>query len=253
MAYSIKYFVGDLFVVSFFQAGIRYVMIIQLFGDQAARMYSWACGLIIIVFSLALGEELDLSKRARLYLMVLLISSTAFIDLFGDGKIDLASTAPSIAAIYWIIISSKNPSKYSYLIGYFLSGLSMVDRPFNVFLLGVFILLFYVQSKILQKATNGTITYKSFLMPVLWMSIGVITLLTYHLFTNWIILGDPIAPVKNFQNISTTSWQWAYDPNLIWLFRLIYPFTITLLNTPQSLGDISPLFLAFLPALLVKD
>jgi hypothetical protein len=253
MTHSIRYFVGDSFIVSFFQTGIQYAAIIQLFGDQAARMYSWACGLIVIIFSIALGEELGLTKKARLYLIALLMSSTAFVDLLGDGKIDLASTAPSIAAVYWLIISTKYPSKTKYLITGFLTGLSMVARPFNIFLLGLFILLYYVQSQLLRGRGNGSPAYKSFLMPVFWMSIGVMALLAYHLATNWIILGDPIAPIKNYQNINTGNWQWTYNPNLIWLFRLIYPFTVTFFNTPQSLGDISPLFVSFLPAFFVKD
>ena len=75
-------------------------------------MYSWACGLIIIVFSLALGEELDLSKaRKALFDGVIDQFDCFYRPGSGDGKIDLASTAPSIAAIYWIIISSKNPLK----------------------------------------------------------------------------------------------------------------------------------------------
>ena len=35
--------------------------------------------------------------------------------------------------------------------------------------------------------------------------------------------------------------------------RLFYPFAATFRNTPQSLGNISPLVIAFLPALLLSD
>jgi hypothetical protein len=111
-------FFSKFFIVSSFQTGIQYAALIQVFGDQAARMYSWFNGVIIIIFAIALGEKVGLSKRANLMLVTLILTSTAFLDLMGDGKIELASTVPAIATIYWMEINNKHDKSLLLLTGF---------------------------------------------------------------------------------------------------------------------------------------
>jgi len=251
MTHHIQFFSNDSFIVSFFQTGIQYAALIQVFGDQAARMYSWINGVIILIFAIAIGQKAGLSKHANLILLTLILTSTAFVDLMGDGKIDLASTVPAIAAIYCMEINKSNLSKATLLLTGFFAGLAMVARPYNIFLIALVIALFYLQHAYQQRKENVKWIYNLFARPILLISVGVVCLLTYHLIANWIILGDPLAFIKNYQNVNSSDWQWALDPHQIWIFRLLYPLVITFLNTPQSLGNITPLFVAFLPILLV--
>ena len=53
--------------------------------------------------------------------------------------------------------------------------------------------------------------------------------------------------LANTPNISSQNWQWSFNPEDIWIMRALYPFVVTFLNTSQSIGNVSPLFLAFLP------
>ena len=116
MTQSLQHFIADPSEISSLQSGLLYAALIRVFGDQAARMYSWINGLFIILFSLALAEEVGLKKRPMLILLALILSSTAFLDLMGDGKIDLTSTVPAIAAIYWITTSTKQSSFRKFLL-----------------------------------------------------------------------------------------------------------------------------------------
>jgi hypothetical protein len=75
----------------------------------------------------------------------------------------------------------------------------------------------------------------------------------YHLFANWMIQGDPFAFLSSVSNINPSSGPWDYNPDQILATRLLYPFIATFYNSPQTLGNISPLFVAFLPALLIQD
>ena len=59
VTHSVAYMVQDAYVASVFVTGIQYAAIIQLFGDQAARLYSWASGLAIIVLSSRSLRHLD--------------------------------------------------------------------------------------------------------------------------------------------------------------------------------------------------
>jgi hypothetical protein len=111
--------------------------------------------------------------------------------------------------------------------------------------------IFYLLQAYKERKKDADFFYSQFVKPILWISVGVICLLAYHLIANWEILGDPLAFIKNIATVNWSQWQWALNPNQIWKFRLFYPLVITYLNTPQTLGNITPLFVAFLPALLI--
>jgi hypothetical protein len=52
--------------------------------------------------------------------------------------------------------------------------------------------------------------------------------------------------------MSAEKW-YPFDANYIRIMRLLLPFAVTFLNTPQSLGGLTPIFLGFLPFLFVVD
>jgi hypothetical protein len=243
----VAYFTDDTFVASVFQPAILYTAIIQLFGDQAARMLSWLCGVTIILISLALGEKIGLSKQARIILLAFMLTSTAFLDLMGDGKVDLISAAPVVASIYWAVGSDNQTPKSRFLLIGFLAGYASVARPFNVFLLGIFLFLFYVQQAFLTDAIKNKI--KFFLLSLTWIGLGAIGWGVYYLFTNWMISGAPLAFLSSIAAINPASGPWDAAPNQILSLRLLYPFVVTFRNSPQSLGNITPLFIGFLPTI----
>jgi hypothetical protein len=246
LSQSLRYFLDDSFVVSSFHTGIQYAAMIQLFGDQSARMYSWANGILIILFGLALAEELGLSGKGLLALLAMMLTTTAMIDMVGDGKIDLASTAPALAAVYWMAASRRRPSGSLQVLSGFLMGQAMADRPFNFVLLPMVLLLFQAQICFRGAAHTPRVLRRS-LRALILPGLGTLPWLAYHLASNWFILGDPLAFLQNYGRLSASTWQWAVSPNDLWFFRMFYPFTVSFLNTPQSLGTISPLFVAFLP------
>jgi hypothetical protein len=254
MTQQIDFFKDDSFVVSAFQTTIQYTALIQIFGDQSARLFSWVCGLTVIIFSLTLGERLGISRKAKLILLTLLLTSTAFLDLMGDGKVDLISCAPAIAAVYWMVVEAQNktPSTALLLLTGLLIGLAIVARPFNAFLLGIFVVLFYLQ-RVYIKNGFESLSYKHFASAMFWIGIGVLGLGIYHLFANWMILGNPLAFLSSISSIDPANGPWDYDPDQILALRLLYPFVATFYNSAQTLGNISPMFVAFLPALFRKD
>jgi hypothetical protein len=250
---QVDYYTNDNFVVSSFHNSILFSVIIEVFGDQAARMLSWVSGLAIIAFSLALGEIMGLSKSAKPILLALLLTTTAFTDLLGDGKIDLISSSFTLAAIYWMVAQSQNQKSDKnvfILIGMF-AGLSAISRPFNVFVLGVFFILFYFFEVFAKKAV-GFSRMTEFAHSIVWIGVGAIGFGLYHLLANWMILDSPLAFLSSISKLNPTGGPWDFDINQISMLRLSYPIAATLRNTPQSLGNISPLIIAFLPVALLK-
>ena len=252
MTSRIQFFLNDSFIASSFHTGIQYAAITQIFGDQAARLYSWVNGLVIIIFTLAMGQQLGLSKQARRIMLALLLTTTAFTDLLGDGKIDLATSAPAVAAVYWMVVNGIKARNSGFFFVGFLAGFAIISRPFNAVLLGIFFALFYLQ-EMYSAWKNDGLNLKSLISRFFWLLSALLSLALFHLAANWIILGDPLAAFTNAAKLNTSGWQWSFDPNEIWAFRAFYPFVVTFLNSSQSLGTISPLFLAFLPGIFIKD
>lgn len=246
-------YAGDAFVVSSFHPGILFTVLIQAFGDQSARLLSWMHGLIIALLGMALGQKVGLSERARLYVAVLLLTSTAFVDLLGDGKVELISTAPILAALWWMLDSLSHPSRGRFLLIGLLLGFSIIARPYNIFLVPVFTVLFYLLQVWPVWQREGLPAALRFARPVLWMFPTLLGMGAFHLWQNAAWLGSPWAPITYAQSLDSSDWQWQFDATQLNILRLLYPLTVTFVNTPQSLGNLSPLFIGFLPFLLSKE
>ena len=242
----------DFFVVTSFHPGILFTALIQLFGDQSARTLSWVNGVAMMLMGLALGEELGLTRRARLWFLILMVTSTAFTDLLGDGKIELISAAPILAAVYWMLQSLKQPTRGTFVVIGWLAGFALISRPYNIFLVSVFMSAFFF-TQIFALSRTGYSDLKRFIFPVLSILPPMLFLGVFHLVENWFFLKNPLAPLAYGQGLETTDWQWQFDPANLPLYRLFYPFTLTYMNSAQSLGNISPLLIAFLPFLFVKS
>lgn len=240
------------FVVSSFHPGILFVGLIQLFGDQSARLLSWVNGAAILMMGLSLAKEVGLTHRARIWFLTLMVTSTAFVDLLGDGKIELISTAPILAAVYWMVQSADHPSKGTFtLIGLF-AGFAIISRPYNIFLVSVFIGMFLLSQVILRYRNDPTML-KGFIQSASWIAVPVLILAAFHLFQNWVWLKSPIAPLIYARELDSTDWAWQLDPADLTLYRLLYPLMLSYSNSPQTLGNISPLVVGFLPFLLMKN
>lgn len=244
---------GDAFVVSSFHAGILFTAIIQLFGDQAARMLSWVNGGVILLAGWEIGKAAGLSARARWFFLTLMLTSTAFVDLLGDGKVELISTAPLVVALGWMTDSLQTPSRGRFLLIGALLGFGIIARPYNIFLVPVFTVSFYLLQVWPVLRREGLVAALRFARPVLWMFPTLLFMGIFHLWQNDLWLGSPFAPLTYARNLDSEDWQWQFDSSLLALIRLLYPFALTFLNTPQSLGNISPLFVGFLPFLLLPE
>lgn len=240
----LAFFQNHSLLISEMQTEVQFSAIIQIFGDQTARMLSWLSGGIVITFCVAIAEKVGLPAKTKGVILALVLTSTAFTDLLGDGKVDLASSALALAAVYWLI---DNDDKSKNLLAGFFAGLAMSSRLYNVFLLTIFIGALYLL-RIYFKSKDGEFRgFGAFALSLTWVVIGAILPLTIHLFENWLIYRDAFAMLGAASALTSDKWQWSFDPQYIWVMRLLYPFVVTFLNTPQSLGNISPLFLGFLP------
>lgn len=239
------------FAISALHSSILFSALSQLFGDQSARMLSWVNGGVVLLAGWEIGKAAGLSARARWFFLTLMLTSTAFVDLLGDGKVELISTAPLVAALWWMMDSLRKPTRGRFLLIGALLGFSIIARPYNIFLVPVFTIWFYLFQVWPVLRREGFAAALRFARPVLWMFPTLLFMGIFHLWQNNLWLGSPLAPLIYARDLDTSDWQWQFDPAMLNVLRLLYPLVITFMNTPQSLGTISPLFIGFLPFLLL--
>jgi len=243
------YYLENTFPVSMLQSVISYTAVMQVFGDQSARMISWLFGAANIVIAVGLADLVGTSTLARRIIYALILTSTAFLDQLGDGKVELFSSAYALIAIYWLVAQAREAHQDQIL--YFLSGcfigFSCILRPYNVFLLGIFVLIFFI-----QQIKRGRFLFLQAAYNIAWVVLGASGFAVYHLVLNKVILGAPLAFWSSVTGINPDG-PWDFKPEVIWIYRLLYPFVVTFKNTGASLGNITPLILVFLPTLAVSD
>lgn len=241
----------DRFLVSALHASILFTPIIQTFGEQAARMLTWAHALVVALAGYWIAGRLGLTLRARLYFLTILLTTTAFIDLSGDGKIDLIVLAVLTTAIGWMLHALGEPRPRSFLlIGIFL-GWAIVTRPYNAVLVLLFLLPFYlfwtwenVRSAGWKNGLRRTLT-------LLWMIPPILAFGIFYLFLNARWLGAALAPLEYVGKIDWSPWL-PFDPRYMNVVRLLYPLVITFLNLPPTMGNLSPIVVGVLPFLLFR-
>lgn len=242
------YYTEYSFGASTLHSVIQFSGMIQIFGDQTARMITWFFGVVNIIVALALAERVGATVLAKRIIPILIVTSTAFLDLMGDGKVDLISSAYSLIAVYWIIVNmggSHQSRSFDLLSGFFL-GFACILRPYNIFLLGIFVVIF-----VMQLIRSGQLSIKQAGYHAIWMVSGAAGPALYHLYINDAIFGSPFAFWNSVTYINPTEGPWDFQPEKIWIYRILYPVVVTFKNSGASLGNITPLVLVFLPTLTV--
>ena len=250
LEHHVGYYMENSFPVSVFHSVISSAAVMQIFGDQSARMIAWLFGVMNIALAVALAEQVGVSTLARRILPTLVLTSTAFLDLMGDGKVDLFSSAYSLAAVYWMMAYAQklHQSQFPSLLSGCFIGFACILRPYNAFLLGVFVF-----THMIQQIKMGRLPYLQAARHVGWMVLGAAGFAIYHLLINKIILGSPFAFWTSVTNINPVEGPWDFKAETIWIYRLLYPVIVTFKNSGASLGNITPLVLVFLSTVVVRD
>jgi hypothetical protein len=248
----VGFYMENSFPVSVLHSVSQSAAILQIFGDQTARMGTWVFGVATIAIALALAKNERLSVSARHIVPILILTSTAFLDQMGDGKVDLLGTAYSLAAVFWLTTATKAGETGLYKNLYVLSGLfigfASILRPQNSYLLSLFILAYLAQG---VKLKRQFIAHTA--RQLLWVASGAAGFAIFHFLVNKIVLNDPFAFMNSLTAINPTNGPWDYKPENEWINKLLYPLVVTFKNSGASLGNITPLVVMFLPSLAFRN
>ncbi len=173
-----------------------------------------------------------------------MLTSTALVDMLGDGKIDLANHSVTLAAIYWFIESLQPRKKEAFLLAGFFTGYSLLSRPYNIVPLGIFFAPLFCLH-LFANRERLLIVLQDIGKGLFWFLSPLFLWLLLNLATNQAILQDPFAPIRVFEQ-TAGDWPFHIAPGKKWLFITLYPFIITFTSLRDTLGVISPLFIEYI-------
>ena len=225
---------------------MHHSVMLALGNEQAALLFVWVTTLTMTAILVSLCGSLGVGHVGKVVAMVMLLSSTTVSFYMIDGKVDIFAACLGIAALYWIVELKRSSVNWSafYLTGLF-AGFAVVAKATYVVavVLPISIMLLWEVRK------------SRYPMHV-W--IGFILIMILPLFTlmvkNSVLFQEPFAPFFFLDEeigdkyISQGYWN---SLDVARNILLTYPFALVYGDHIFQYGNLSGLYLAFAPLILL--
>ncbi len=216
-------------------------------GGGSPKIFSWIVTLVGVIIFLGICREAELGIRAQIVAISILTTSTAVALLWGTGKTDFFAATFSLGAIYYAIKKDNGLSRHQLIIVVaLLVGFSLLSKLSYLvaFFPGILLLLFWADICIIfedwRVLLNGNFVKKIFIEGgLLLLVIGIVFIPQFA--KNWLLFQDAFKSLDG-------GFVW-FKPETIKHIALTYPFGLTYGNYWGQFGNMSPLFLACIPAI----
>ncbi len=245
--------------LSGFNAEVMQAAAWLLFGERPARLLSWSMAGCYLISLALIGRRAGLGRRGVVLAVAMALTTTSFLDLAGDGKIDLFGAATALAAILWLVMAEPPRRRPALMLAGLLAGTSLLYRPTYVFPLA---LLCVVGALERGGTANETfrLRFRQAVPDCVLMAAFAALPPLFYLARNELLLGKLMVPVPPmpgerqalaafFEDVSPASPGRAVTAGI----RLAYPLYASFFTTALSLGTLSPLFLASVPLWLASE
>lgn len=236
------------------QGELHFAALMVLGSPDAAKMFTWVTGLAVGLMLWALNLDFGLQRRGRWLVQAMVVTSSAVVLLWGDGKVDLIAAGMGLAAFYWALkIGSSGPLAFR-LTG-LLTGWTLVAKLSYLQMLpalGLVILWRFWRSEDNAGELRDISGWRSYLFPVFtsglrlsaWMTLALLP----HFIKNYLLYGQPFLPF----GASSTGWldQTWFNPDTTRRILLTYPLALVYGQYAMQYGNLSPLTLGLAPLLL---
>jgi hypothetical protein len=225
---------------------LHFSVLMQLGVAETSKLFVWPVAISAGLILTAICTQVGLGKRGQWVAVILLFTSTGFTNHIWDGKVDVPPAALALAAVYWIIQEERISETTLRLIGLF-SGFAMVAKfSYIPILIPSFFILI---SWRLYLATSNLFTLRQNIIKLTQYSftIGIWVLLAWapHLIKNWVLFDAPLAPFIGVDS-SILDQVWFSSEDTSWILKT-YPLALIFGRYPMQGGNLSFLWLAFLP------
>lgn len=208
---------------------------------SSAKGIVWFVAASVLILLIDLCRLTGSGEKAGVWIAVFLSTSSAFLYIIHDGKVDLFAAGAGLASVTLLFRMPSSPSlNWFGLIG-FMAGCALIAKLSYAacFVPVIFALCF------LRLIQDGTAWRRLFsLMTV--MSVGFLIPFAFHSIKNTLLFGQPLAPFVVFGEESFLNQTWFSAETTRWILAS-YPWALTLGAYPMQHGVMSPLALACLP------
>jgi hypothetical protein len=227
------------------QAEMHFAALMSMGSAGAAQLFSWPTILAGSIMLVKLAEGSGIKRRGKWLLLAMLFSSSAVIELSGNGKTDLFAATFGLTAYYWAFeIRNGGESLAFWLTGIF-GSLALVAKISYAFTfvpsISLIIAWSYWNAPNSQRERMGHL-----LGCFLKIGAGALIFILPHLFKNYMLFNNALAPL-GFNSIEWRQYQNWNGPETAWRILSSVPFALTFGQYWAQIGNISPLMLMFLP------
>ena len=242
------------------QVEIHWAALFTISNETAVTVWDYLCALSLLCGIGCLSWSLTASRRVAVLSILMVLSSSAFHDMIGAGKTDNAGAQYGIAAFLWVVLWPDLRHRSAALAGACM-GWVLAARYTNFIVLPALLVFAAV---IVRRSCRILPTDVAVRQPKrLWFtdaivgSIAAVLAGSPMLVKNWLLVGCPLAPQFGCQDTFWADMFWGRS--IFWIANrqgismvdfLSYPFVLTFAHREGMLGNISPLFIGFLPFLL---
>lgn len=228
---------------------LHFAALFSLSGMGAAKLFMWPVALSIAVILSSLSGLCGLRTCGRWIALILLFTSTAFIFLISDGKTDLTAAALGLCAFYWLAAAVKPLPVSILILAGLLTGFSIAAK--NTYLLCFappMILL--VMGKLASGPANGTAAIRAGHLTLgitVFVFFSALAILP-NIVKNFSFFQEPFAPFYYLSGERKTYLDQVWmTPEITRRILMIYPLSLSFGVYNGQYGNLSPLFIAFLP------
>jgi len=234
---------------------LHYAALISLGGTFAAKFFIWIIFISAIIILFQIGDRIGIKLYGKYILLAIILTSLAFTDLVFEATIDWFATAFGVAAFLWALKFSYQNQNASLILAGFLSGLAVIGKISYIytFLPGVLILIYWQYLSKITPSRENLNLFKEQIIPIIKTGIifgcGILIPVIINVIKNYILFHQPLAPFISSDSTGLNQ-IWYTPENALWII-ITYPFALVFGTYPMQGGTLSPLFLAFLPLILL--
>jgi hypothetical protein len=236
---------------------MHFAALLVLADVHTAKLFAWVVAMATVGMLIALARLAGLGRTGCAFVFLIAATTTAFTNHITDGKIDLFSTACGIGAFYWALRSAEGrerEQRVALQITGVLAGFAVVGK-FS-YLLAFLPPLFVIISWNLYERCRqvGSDASRKVVQPVVsFVTVGVAMMAAAvpHLIKNGVLFAAPLAPFVGMEGTSWLNQTWFSSADTAWIVAT-YPAALVFGRYPMQGGNLSFLWLALLPLLLVR-
>lgn len=235
-------------------AEIQVAALMILSDDFAARALPFWHAILSAILLWGAGRLCGLDFRSRVLAVAMLFTSSAVTYIVWDGKTDLIALPLGLAGLIMAVLSADRQDKRYSIVTGLLLGTAIAAKLSYIPILGIAVIALSAWKVFGQYRQNPRDWLKhcvSEFYSLLAVGFAVALVLAPQMARNWLLTGEPLAPLYYFRNVSFGLEQSWFTPETTFRIVLTYPFALVFGNYWGQHGNVSVLVLAFAPLGLV--